>query len=169
MKLGQLRKLIAEEAKRALIKETSDSLNHLIGFADVFANLPRHIRLDILRVVEGDFEKVNPQNISQALDVLHGLNPELDQALENFVDHHEGQDNSDLAAEGADPGTQGHDEGEDEDEETYNHRGFDGLDEVAPPGWEGTVKAMKKHKNISNPWALAWSEKNKGYKSHKKS
>ena len=40
-------------------------------------------------------------------------------------------------------------------------------DEVAPPGWEGTVKAMKKHKDIDNPWALAWSMKKKGYKSHK--
>ena len=42
------------------------------------------------------------------------------------------------------------------------------VDEVAPPGFEGTVKAMKKHKDIDNPWALAWSMKNKGYKSHKK-
>lgn len=42
------------------------------------------------------------------------------------------------------------------------------LDEVAPPGFEGTVKAMKKHKDITNPFALAWSMKNKGYKSHKK-
>jgi hypothetical protein len=41
--------------------------------------------------------------------------------------------------------------------------------EVAPPGFEGTVKAMKKYKKIDNPWALAWSMKNKGYKSHKKS
>jgi len=40
--------------------------------------------------------------------------------------------------------------------------------EVAPPGFEGTVKAMKKYKKIDNPWALAWSMKNKGYKSHKK-
>jgi hypothetical protein len=42
------------------------------------------------------------------------------------------------------------------------------LDEKAPPGFEGTVKAMKKHKDIDNPFALAWSMKNKGYKSHKK-
>jgi hypothetical protein len=40
------------------------------------------------------------------------------------------------------------------------------LDEVAPEGWEGTVKAMKKHKGIDNPWALAHSMKNKGFKSH---
>lgn len=43
------------------------------------------------------------------------------------------------------------------------------LDEVSPPGWEGTVKAMKKKKGdekIDNPWALAWWMKGKGYKSH---
>jgi hypothetical protein len=40
--------------------------------------------------------------------------------------------------------------------------------ESAPEGWEGTVKAMKKHKEIDNPWALAHYMKNKGYKSHKK-
>jgi hypothetical protein len=42
------------------------------------------------------------------------------------------------------------------------------LGEKAPKGWEGTVKAMKKHKEIDNPWALAHSMKNKGYTSHKK-
>ena len=42
------------------------------------------------------------------------------------------------------------------------------IREVSPPGFEGTVKAMKKHKEIDNPWALAWYMKNKGYKSHKK-
>ena len=36
--------------------------------------------------------------------------------------------------------------------------------EVAPPGWEGTVKAMKKKKGIDNPWALAWHMHNKGNK-----
>jgi hypothetical protein len=40
--------------------------------------------------------------------------------------------------------------------------------EVAPKGWEGTVKAMKKHDEIDNPYALAHYMKNKGYKSHKK-
>ena len=42
------------------------------------------------------------------------------------------------------------------------------LMEKAPKGWEGTVKAMKKHDEIDNPWALAHWMKNKGYKSHKK-
>jgi len=38
--------------------------------------------------------------------------------------------------------------------------------EVSPPDWEGTVKKMKKDKNIDNPWALAWYMKNKGYTPH---
>ena len=42
------------------------------------------------------------------------------------------------------------------------------IEEVSPPGFKGTVKAMKKHKEIDNPWALAWWMKNKGMKSHKK-
>ena len=36
--------------------------------------------------------------------------------------------------------------------------------EVAPPGWEGTIKAMKKKKGIDNPYALAWHMHNKGMK-----
>ena len=43
------------------------------------------------------------------------------------------------------------------------------INEVSPPGFSGTVKSMKKHKDITNPFALAWWQKNKGYKSHKKS
>lgn len=38
--------------------------------------------------------------------------------------------------------------------------------EKAPPGWEGTVKKMKKHPEIDNPFALAWSMKNKGDTPH---
>jgi hypothetical protein len=41
------------------------------------------------------------------------------------------------------------------------------IQEVSPPGFEGTVKAMKKHGEVDNPWALAWYMKNKGFKSHK--
>jgi hypothetical protein len=42
------------------------------------------------------------------------------------------------------------------------------VSEKAPEGWEGTVKAMKKHKEIDNPYALAQYMKKKGYSSHKK-
>jgi len=50
------------------------------------------------------------------------------------------------------------------------------VQEVAPPGFENTVKAMKNHPELSrgktpkgknkNIYALAWFMKNKGYKSH---
>lgn len=39
--------------------------------------------------------------------------------------------------------------------------------ESAPAGWEKTVKSMKKHKEIDNPFALAHYMKKMGYKSHK--
>jgi hypothetical protein len=39
---------------------------------------------------------------------------------------------------------------------------------VAPPGWEPTVKKMKKHQEIDNPYALSWYMKNKGDKPHAK-
>lgn len=42
------------------------------------------------------------------------------------------------------------------------------IHEVAPPGWSGSVKAMKKHKEIDNPFALAWHMKNKGDHPHYK-
>ena len=42
------------------------------------------------------------------------------------------------------------------------------MKEVSPPGFKGTVKAMKKHKEIDNPFALAWSMKNKGTEAHYK-
>ena len=43
------------------------------------------------------------------------------------------------------------------------------LLEVSPPGFKGTVKAMKKHDEIDNPYALAWHMKNKGDEAHYKS
>ncbi len=49
----------------------------------------------------------------------------------------------------------------------YHRESEETIKEVSPPGWEGTIKAMKKDKDITNPWALGWWMKNKGYKSHK--
>jgi len=46
------------------------------------------------------------------------------------------------------------------------------INEVSPPGWHGTVRAMKTHKepkkDIDNPYALAWHMKKKGDKPHYK-
>ena len=38
------------------------------------------------------------------------------------------------------------------------------LSQVAPPGMENVVKALKKNKNIDNPWAVAWAMYNKKQK-----
>lgn len=38
------------------------------------------------------------------------------------------------------------------------------LDEVTPPGREKQVKALKKDKNVDNPWAVAWSSYDKSHK-----
>lgn len=40
------------------------------------------------------------------------------------------------------------------------------MDAKAPAGWEGTVKQMKSHPGIDNPWALANYMKDQGAKSH---
>jgi len=37
------------------------------------------------------------------------------------------------------------------------------INEVAPPGGEDVVKALKKKSGVDNPWAVAWSMKKKGY------
>ncbi len=52
---------------------------------------------------------------------------------------------------------------------TSDTKAEDSKTATAPPGWEGTVKEMKHHKDIDNPWALAWSMKDKGYTPHKAS
>ena len=41
-----------------------------------------------------------------------------------------------------------------------------GEAEVSPPGWSGTVRAMGKHKDITNPYALSYWMKNRGDKPH---
>lgn len=38
------------------------------------------------------------------------------------------------------------------------------LDGVAPPGWEPSIKKMKKSGDVSNPFALAWWMKHRGMK-----
>jgi hypothetical protein len=37
------------------------------------------------------------------------------------------------------------------------------MQSKAAPGWEGTVKKMKKHSDIDNPFALSWWMKQQGY------
>ncbi len=39
---------------------------------------------------------------------------------------------------------------------------------ASPPGWEDTVKHMKEHSEVDNPYALAWWMDNEGFKPHQK-
>lgn len=46
---------------------------------------------------------------------------------------------------------------------------MENFNEVSPPGFSGTVKAMLlRHPEIDNPYALAWSMYKKGDKPHYK-
>ena len=36
------------------------------------------------------------------------------------------------------------------------------FDGTAPPGWEPSIKKMKKSGEVENPWALAWHMRKKG-------
>jgi len=47
------------------------------------------------------------------------------------------------------------------------HEGDVPIEEKAPPGYEKVVKGLKKDKSVDNPWAVAWSMKNKGIKPKK--
>jgi len=41
------------------------------------------------------------------------------------------------------------------------------LEEATPKGYEDVVIALKKEPDVDNPWAVAWSMKNKGIKPKK--
>lgn len=51
------------------------------------------------------------------------------------------------------------DDMDDMDDEEYDEYA---LDEVAPPGGEDVVRALKHSKGVKNPYAVAWSMHNKG-------
>lgn len=38
---------------------------------------------------------------------------------------------------------------------------------VAPPGWEPSIKRMKRMGDVDNPWALAWWLKKRGARPHR--
>lgn len=42
------------------------------------------------------------------------------------------------------------------------------LKEIAPPGWEKSIKKMKKSGDIDNPWKLAWWHHKQGHKPSQK-
>ena len=38
---------------------------------------------------------------------------------------------------------------------------------VAPPGWEKSIKKMKRAGDVDNPWALSWWLRKRGAKPHR--
>jgi outer membrane murein-binding lipoprotein Lpp len=57
----------------------------------------------------------------------------------------------------------------DKPEDVASPQDMEPMNEAAPEGWEKTIKAIKKHKEIDNPWALANWMKKKGYQPKKES
>ena len=45
---------------------------------------------------------------------------------------------------------------------------LEGKQAKTPKGFEKVVKELKKKKKVDNPWAIAWSMKDKGEKPKKK-
>jgi hypothetical protein len=45
---------------------------------------------------------------------------------------------------------------------------IENVSEVTPPGYEDVVLALKKDSDVDNPWAVAWSMKNKKDKQKRK-
>lgn len=72
-----------------------------------------------------------------------------------------------LSYEKAKPGSLGTGDGVPADKMNAEMPNESVMNEKAPEGWEKTVKSMKKHKEIDNPFALAQYMKKKGYKPHK--
>lgn len=75
---------------------------------------------------------------------------------------HEAQDEDDAR------GTMGHMQREIDRSESTFQAANGVIVEVSPPGMKGTTKAMKKHAEIDNPFALAWWMHKRGAKSNYK-
>lgn len=149
-----------EEQVQNIFRRFENNMHEIGGYGDV--DYPRVMELlrdgDIEGAVEvfsyswGDQDGGEVRGIE---DYLSELEDELDYVINGSGD--EPDDNTDDSYALASAG-----HGSDED-----YGDFD-QNESAPQGWEGTVKAMKKHKEVDNPYALANYMKNKGYTSHKK-
>ena len=98
--------------------------------------------------------------VGDAIEALRSSKPGLEQEdfldeLYMYIENQYGQRAAEMMSNA----------GQDDFDEWYDN--YTDMAETAPKGWEGTVKAMKKHDEIDNPWALAHYMKGKGYKSHK--
>lgn len=90
--LKELRAKIAERLNDAGAPayKLSDRLEHILKIAGVFANIQdRRIRLDVMRMATGEYDKIDPENIRKALGVLGELDEELYDAFEAYIQHTE--------------------------------------------------------------------------------
>lgn len=149
-----------EDEVRSLLKQFDDNANEIGAYG-----MPDEDKIVAL-LQKGDFEGAAEEvwyaysdqdggEVPQIEPYVQDLQDEFEVLAQGGDEDHEGGETDDAYA----LASAGH--GSDEDYESIEQ-------ESAPKGWEGTVKAMKKHKEIDNPWALAHYMKNKGYKSHKK-
>lgn len=121
------------------------------------------------RMAKADLMSIH--NHAKEIYNMLGDNEELEgwvQAKITKAEHYMNAVYNNMKYEKNKPAALGDGEGVPADATTMGGPADDELNEVAPEGWEGTVKAMKKYKDIDNPWALAYYMKSKGYKPHKK-
>ena len=142
---GMVRLILADIAKRAVDDETAI----LASKADEGEMTQRH--LDMIKSYIKDLYSGNPDRTAPAAKKdIHGKLKTAEEEFESSINNI-GEEKCPHC--GMDPcGCDDHDH----------------TEESAPKGWEGTVKAMKKHKDIDNPYALTNYMKKKGYHSHKK-
>ena len=152
------------------LQKNSDSVTEEQGYDEVSPKSASYILRKLDQGVPMSSILDDFPELSRMMDVIaheHGLHPDDDfEQIEDVLMN----DLEDIAAQEDDFGDYDRDEEPDDQYmESLVNSLVAALNEKAPEGWEGTVKAMKKHKDIDNPWALAHWMKGKGYKSHKKS
>lgn len=157
------------------LKRAVEGLDNLIGAGD---NLPEWCQEKIavaksMLVAVWDYmqseensqteglEEGSSDYVGNAIEDLRMSKPGLDR--ESFLDELYSYLDAQYGKQAADAAMAHEDDAEFDD--WYDL--YSDMAESAPKGWEGTVKAMKKHKDIDNPFALANWMKNKGMKSHK--
>ncbi len=95
-------------------------------------------------------ERINCQHCSYMFETLDSNEPEVITAVTDTVkDKQDDQVTQPAAQSGAKPA------------QKSSSLGSQNLNEKTPPGREKQVRALKKDKNIDNPWAVAWASVNK--------
>jgi len=175
MKLKKLKEMQMDPEQQKKVDELLGKMEALVGGQK---------KLDVDgdgKLEKSDFEKLRAQkdevvNEGEDHEVSMGQST-LDSIIKHATELKEklGQDEKDIPAWIQDhiavaennldqANTSYHEYGDEEGGEEETQQMAESVSEVAPKGWEATIKKMKKHKEIDNPWALANWMKKKGYK-----